>query len=182
MKRFASTIQRLRGLPLFALAFGMAVHLFGCSPNEPLAVAKDVDLERFQGQWFEIAKLPRIAETNCTRTTAFYTLRDNGLDVENQCHVDKVDGPLRKQAMRATVAESSSQLSVSIAGFMGDYWILEVGEHYEYAMIGVPSRDYLWILSRTPTMAKGELDGLVARAKDKKFDTSRLEYTVQTAE
>jgi apolipoprotein D and lipocalin family protein len=179
MKRFESTF---RGLSLLSVALGVTVHLFGCSPNEPLAVAKDVSLERFQGQWFEIAKLPRIAETNCTRTTAFYRLRDGGLDVENQCHVDKVDGPLRTQSMRATIAESTSQLTLSVSGFTGDYWILEVGEHYEYAVIGVPSRNYLWILSRTPTMDKSELDGLVARAKDKKFDTSRLEYTVQTAE
>jgi apolipoprotein D and lipocalin family protein len=164
------------------LSLGVLVCLAGCSPNEPLAVAKGVDLERFQGQWFEIAKLPRIAETNCTRTTAFYTLRDNGLDIENQCHVDTLDGPLRKQAMRATVAESTSQLSLTVSGFTGDYWILEVGEHYEYAMIGVPSRDYLWILSRTPTMDKALLSSLVAHAKDKKFDTSRLEYTAQSAE
>jgi apolipoprotein D and lipocalin family protein len=167
-------------LSLFAVAIAASVQLAGCSPNEPLAVASGVDLNRFQGQWFEIAKLPRIAETNCTRTKAFYTFRDQGLDIENECHVDTIDGKLKTQAMRATIAESSAQLSVSIAGFTGDYWILEVGEHYEYAMIGVPSRDYLWILSRTPKMDQKELDGLVARAKDKKFDTSRLEYTVQT--
>jgi apolipoprotein D and lipocalin family protein len=168
-------------LSLLAVALG-TVHLLGCAPNEPLDVAKDVDLDRFQGQWFEIAKLPRIAETNCTRTTAFYTFRDGGLDVENQCHVDTIDGKLKTQAMRATIAESPAQLSVSVAGFRGDYWILEVGEHYEHAMIGVPSRDYLWILSRTPAMDKAELEMLVAHAKGKKFDTSRLEYTVQTAE
>jgi apolipoprotein D and lipocalin family protein len=172
MKSFASSTTLLALGALFALA--------GCSPNEPLAVAKDVDLDRFQGQWFEIAKLPRIAETNCTKTTAFYRVRDGGLDIENQCHVDKADGPLRTQAMRATVAESTSQLNLTVSGFTGDYWILEVGTHYEYAMIGVPSRDYLWILSRTPTMDKDELSTLVAHAKEKKFDTSKLEYTVQS--
>jgi apolipoprotein D and lipocalin family protein len=156
--------------------------LAACAPNEPLAVAENVDLARFQGQWWEIAKLPRIAETNCTRTRAFYTLRDGGLDLENECHVDKPDGQLRTRSMRATVAESNSQLTLNVSGFTGDYWILEVGEHYEYAVIGVPSRDYLWILNRTPKMEQAQLDALIAHAKDKKFDTSRLEFTVQTGD
>jgi apolipoprotein D and lipocalin family protein len=173
-----ATMTRLRSLLVGLVAVASAAALPGCS-NEPLAVADGVDLARFQGKWFEIARLPRIAETNCTATTAFYTLRADGFDIENQCHVDTLDGPLRSQTMRATRAESNAQLTLQVGGFSGDYWILEVGEHYEHAVIGVPSRDYLWILSRTPTLDPAVLDGLVANAKAKKFDTSRLEFTKQ---
>jgi apolipoprotein D and lipocalin family protein len=152
--------------------------LSACS-NEPLDVAPNVDLARFQGKWFEIAKLPRTTQAKCTATTAFYTLRDNGLDVQNECHLDTLSGETRTKAARATVTDSTSKLSLDIGGFTGDYWILEVGDHYEYSVIGVPSRDYLWILSRTPTMDATVRDGIVKRMNAAKFDTSRLEYTVQ---
>jgi apolipoprotein D and lipocalin family protein len=152
----------------------------GCSNEPPLDVAPNVDLARFQGQWFEIAKLPRATQVSCTGTTAFYVLRNNGLDVTNQCHVATLDGQLRTSVQRVDGAESgSAKLNLEVAGFVGDYWILEVGEQYEYAVIGVPSRDYLWILSRTPTLDATTLGGIVKRMQASNFDTSRLEYTLQ---
>jgi apolipoprotein D and lipocalin family protein len=162
-------------------AFALAcLALAGCS-QQPLDTAPNVDLSRFQGKWYEIAKLPRLTQANCTGTTAFYTLRDGGIDLTSECHLDTLTGTLRSMSARAVVADGGdpAKLSLNVAGFWGDYFILEVGEHYEYAMVGVPSRDYLWILSRTPQLDKGRLDALVASAQAKRFDTSRLEYTVQ---
>ena len=152
--------------------------LSGCS-EEPLDVAEDVDLARFQGKWYEIAKLPRPTQADCTGTTAFYSFREGGLDGENQCHLAKLDGELRTRSARATVADGSAKLAIDVGGFSGDYWILEVGPSYEYAVIGVPSRDYLWILSRTPKLDQGTLDGVVERMRAAKFDTGKLEYTIQ---
>jgi apolipoprotein D and lipocalin family protein len=160
------------------LGCALFLALAACS-QEPLAVAENVDLARFQGKWFEIAKLPRPTQANCTGTTAFYTYREAGLDVQNECHLASLDGELRSRVARATVADSTSKLAIDIGGFTGDYWILEVGEKYEYAVVGVPSRDYLWILSRSPKLDKPTLDGILARMSAAKFDTSRLEYTLQ---
>jgi apolipoprotein D and lipocalin family protein len=165
---------------LFALAGVLLTTLpLGACSHEPLDVAGDVDLTRFQGRWYEIAKLPRATQANCKGTQAFYTLRDQGLDVVNQCHLDTLDGELSQRNARAVVTDSTAKLSIDVGGFTGDYWILEVGEHYDYAMIGVPSRDYLWILSRTPKLDEGIVAGLIERARAAKFDTSRLERTVQ---
>jgi apolipoprotein D and lipocalin family protein len=150
----------------------------GCS-SEPLDVAPSVDLSRFQGQWFEIAKLPRSTQTGCTGTTAFYVLRDGGWDITNQCHQGTLDGPLKSSLGRVNGSGSSAKLNIDIAGFSYDYWVLEVGEHYEYAVIGVPSRDYLWIMSRTPQLDKTTVDGIVTRMQASKFDTSRLQFTQQ---
>jgi lipocalin len=151
-----------------------------CS-QEPLDAAANVDLSRFQGKWYEIAKLPRATQADCKGTTAFYTLRDGGLDLTSECHLGALDGPLRTMTARASVADGGdpARLSLQVGGFSGDYFILDVGERYEHALIGVPSREYLWILGRTPTMDRATYDGLVSKAQAAKFDTSRLEATVQ---
>ncbi|MFO0762501.1 MAG: lipocalin family protein, partial [Byssovorax sp.] len=88
-------------------------------------------------------------------------------------------GALKQRSARAEITDVSAKLSIDVGGFTGDYWILEVGEHYEYAVIGVPSRDYLWILSRTPKLDEALLQGIEARAHAAKFDTARLERTPQ---
>jgi hypothetical protein len=66
-----------------------------------------------------------------------------------------------------------------VSGFSGDYWILEVGSNYEYAVVGHPSRSYLWILSRTPTLDATTTQAILDRAQANQFDTSRIEYTPQ---
>ena len=154
--------------------------LAACS-DEPLDTAADVDLSRFQGKWYEIAKLPRATQADCKGTTAFYALRDGGLDLTSECHLGALSGPLRTMTARATVADGGdpAKLRLNVGGFSGDYFILDVGDRYEHALVGVPSREYLWILSRTPAMERATYDALVAKAQASKFDTSRLEATVQ---
>ena len=170
--------MRLPRLPTLLALVLTALPLAACS-HEPLDVAPNVDLTRFQGRWYEIAKLPRPTQANCKGTQAFYTLRGQGLDVVNQCHLDTLSGELKQRSARAEITDDSAKLSIDVGGFTGDYWILAVGEHYEHAMIGVPSRDYLWILSRTPRLDEKAFTGLVQRAKDANFDTARLERTEQ---
>src|SRR5262249_11087992 len=75
-----------------------------------------------------------------------------------------------------------AKLSLDFGAFYGDYWIIDVGSHYEYAVVGHPTRQYLWILSRTPSLDQTVLNGILQRAHDKKFETSRLEYAEQLAE
>jgi apolipoprotein D and lipocalin family protein len=176
--RGVRTLALTMRFPWLAAIFCLA--LPACA-NEPLDTAPNVDLARFQGRWFEIAKLPRVTQADCTGTIAFYTLRDGGMDVVNECHLGKLDGELRSSAAHISSAsgDTAAKMSIDVHGFTGDYWILEVGEHYEYAVVGVPSRDYLWILSRTPALEKATLDAVVQRMRANKFDTSRLEYTLQ---
>lgn len=155
------------------------VTLSACHTDPPLDVAP-VDLNRFQGKWYEIAKLPRPTESGCQGTTAFYKLRSpTELDVSNECRLDT--GGTKSVSASAVVTDPSvpGKLSLDVGGFYGDYWIVAVGEHYEYAVIGHPSRDYLWILSRTPTLPAGTLETAKTIASDKQFDVARLEYTAQ---
>jgi len=163
------------------LVLAMALGLAGCS-EQPLDVAPDVDLQRFQGHWFEIAKLPRATQADCTATTASYArVSDNELVMVNACHLGSLDGPLRSVSARARITDlgAPAKLSVDFGGFFGDYWIVDVGKHYEYAVVGHPTRDYLWIMSRTPSLEGDVLAGILERARAKKFDVTRLQYTKQ---
>ena len=150
--------------------------------DEPLEVAPDLDIQRFQGNWYEIAKLPRATQSDCAATTASYMrLSDSELVMVNSCHLGSVDGPLRTVSARARIEDPSApaKLAVDFGGFFGAYWVIEVGAHYEYAVVGHPTRDYLWIVSRTPTLPAGVLSGILERAHAKKFDVNRLQFTVQ---
>lgn len=149
--------------------------------NEPLDVAR-VDLSRMQGKWFEIAKLPRPSQAGCTGTTAEYTLKSkNELLVVNECHDGNLQGPLKRAAARAVANDAAvpAKLSLDFGFAYGDYWVIDVGPDYEYLVVGHPTRDYLWILSREKTLPKTTLDGVLARAQARGFPVGILSYTEQ---
>jgi apolipoprotein D and lipocalin family protein len=173
---------RLLALALLALVLLAASSLCSCQSDPPLEVAPSVNLAQLQGKWYEIARLPRTTEVDCHGTTAFYTQASDGsLGLVNQCNVGSDTGKLQTVAMTATVPDSAvpAKLALNVGGYTGDYWILEVGSSYEYAVVGHPSRLYLWILSRTPTLDATVMDGVLTRAEAAHFDTSQLEYTPQ---
>lgn len=178
----ASTSRFRWHTALFAFALTAACATSGCQSDPPLEVAPSVSLSQLQGKWYEIARLPRTTEVDCHGTTAFYTQAPDGsLSLVNQCNVGSATGTLQTVAMTATVPDSSvpAKLALNVGGYTGDYWILEVGSSYEYAVVGHPSRLYLWILSRTPTLDPAVMSGILARAEAEHFDTSQLEYTPQ---
>lgn len=165
-----------------ALTLSAAVTMFGCQSDPPLEVAPNVQISQLQGKWYEIARLPRMTETDCHGTTAFYTQAPDGsLSLVNQCNVGSATGKLQTVAMTATVPDTSipAKLALNVGGYTGDYWVLEVGPSYEYAVVGHPSRLYFWILSRTPTLDTAVLSGILTRAQEKHFDTNLLEFTPQ---
>ena len=169
-----------------------SVALFGCSKTTterlqlpPLETVPQVELERYLGTWYEIASYPQRFQEGCTGTTATYTLRSNGeIDVLNKCRKGDLDGPEDVAEGRARVVdrETNAKLEVSFFGpFWGDYWIIDLGPNYEYAVVGHPSRDYLWILSRTPTLEHNNYDGILSRLEDKGYPLEPLQKTQQPA-
>lgn len=149
--------------------------------HEPLAVAQ-VDLQRMSGKWYEIAKLPRASQAGCMATTAEYQLKSpNELLVINECHEGSFDGPLKRVSARAVANDASEpgKLSLEFGFAFGDYWVIDVGDGYEYVVVGHPSRDYLWILSRTRSLPKSTLSGVLDRAQKNGFAIGTLSYTEQ---
>lgn len=149
----------------------------------PLETVPKVDLERYVGTWYEIASYPQRYQEGCTGTTATYALRDDGdIDVLNKCRKGSLDGDEDTAEGKARVVDSSTnaKLEVSFFGpFWGDYWIIDLGADYEYAVVGHPSRDYLWILSRTPTIDEATYEGILSRAKAKGYTLDPLQKTEQ---
>jgi apolipoprotein D and lipocalin family protein len=158
----------------------LSLLLLSCH-EEPLDVAQ-VELTRMQGKWYEIASLPRPSQAGCTGTTAEYRLESaSELLIVNECHEGKLDGPLKRVAARAVATDSAvpAKLSLDFGFAYGDYWILEVGSNYDYAVVGHPTRDYLWILSRERELAKPTLHSVLERARAQGFPVGILSYTRQ---
>jgi apolipoprotein D and lipocalin family protein len=140
-----------------------------------------VELSRYVGTWYEIASFPQRFQKGCTATTATYTQREDGeIDVVNRCRKGSPEGKLASAEGRARVVDKTSNAKLEVSffrPFWGDYWIIDLGERYEYAVVGHPGRDYLWILSRTPTMNPTVYAGILERLEEQGYQTERLKKT-----
>lgn len=124
----------------------------------PVTAVKSVDISRYVGLWYEVAKIPNRFQDQCASgTTARYTLREDGrLEVVNRCRKD--DGSMDEAEGVAKIedAVTNAKLKVSFVSFLGwrpfwgDYWVIGLGEDYSWAVVGTPDRKYGWVLARTP--------------------------------
>jgi apolipoprotein D and lipocalin family protein len=147
-----------------------------------LRTVAHVDLARYVGHWYEIAAFPQRFQRGCTASTATYTPRADGeIDVLNRCRLNSVDGPEKTARGRARIVDKATNAKLEVSffrPFWGDYWIIDLGASYEYAVVGHPSRDYLWILGRTPALEPQVYEAIVARVAAQGYETQRLVKTV----
>ena len=139
-----------------------------------LQTVEHVDLSRYAGQWYEIARYPNSFQKRCHGSAALYSLRPDGeIEVLNSCS-DAETGKTRQARGRAWVVDqTNAKLKVSFFWpFRGDYWIIELGKEYEYVVIGTPNRKYFWILARERTMDETLYNALLQRAALQGFDPS----------
>jgi apolipoprotein D and lipocalin family protein len=152
----------------------------------PLNTVPYVDLNRYMGIWYEIASFPQWFQKGCVASNAVYTLRKDGdVDVVNQCRDKTLDGELRKAKGKAWVVDRKTNAKLKVRffwPFSGDYWIIDLSRQYEYAVVGHPKRNYLWILSRTPHMDSAVYQGILERLNEQHYDLSHLQRTLQPAE
>ncbi len=176
-------MTKLKTLGLLGLAL-LAMGVSCQSENPPMEVVDDVDLDRYLGRWYEIASFPQRFQQGCVATTAHYTLRDDGrIRVENECRDGSFDGELRRAEGVAWLTDPKgrqAKLKVQFFWpFRGDYWIIELDPAYRYAVVGHPSRNYLWILSRTRTLEPPVYETLLGRIEAQGYDLERLNPTPQ---
>lgn len=158
--------------------------LFGCAGNKtPLETVASVDLERYLGKWYEIASYPAWFQKGCTASTAEYTLLHDGkIEVINRCRKDSLDGPVKESTGKAEIVDTATNARLKVWffwPFKGNYWIIDLDPDYRWAVVGEPSREYLWILSRTPTMDEAVYRDILARLPQKGYDPGRLRKTAQ---
>jgi apolipoprotein D and lipocalin family protein len=150
--------------------------------NVPLETVSHVDLDRYIGRWYEIAKYPNRFEKKCARNvTAGYAIRPDGkISVVNSC-ITRDDKPKQSTGWAKVVDQkTNAKLKVTFFWpFFGDYWIIDLGSEYEYAVVGEPSRKYLWILCRTPNMDDAVYAEVVSRLASRGYDASKLERMPQ---
>lgn len=153
-------------------------------PSVPLKTVSHVDLNRYMGVWYEIARYPNSFQKDCVGSRATYTLSDGGkVSVLNECYDGSFGGKVRSAKGKAWVVdkETNSRLKVSFFWFFaGDYWIIDIADDYSYVVVGHPKRKYLWILSRNKVMEDSTYEVILKRlAEIHHYDTSRLIKTIQ---
>jgi len=152
--------------------------------KDELEVVQSVDLSRYVGRWYEISRLPNGFQKKCADlVTANYTLRADGkIEVINRCR--KASGEYATAKGRAKIADKKTNAKLKVTffwPFYGDYWILDLGPNYEYAVVGEPGRKYLWILSRSPRMDETLYQQLLQKMASQGFNTEMMIRTSQPA-
>ncbi len=154
----------------------------GIESKQPLQTVASVDLARYAGTWYEIARLPMWFQRHCIDSKAIYTIRPNGtVGVHNECVTDT--GGLDQVDGIATIVDTqtNAKLAVTFDNFFarlvgpsrdGNYWILDLDPDYQTALVGTPDRRYLWMLSRSPHLDEVTYQRLVGKAQQLGFPVS----------
>jgi lipocalin len=156
-----------------------AMFLSACDATEiDNSTVKSVDLNRYVGRWYEIAKFDHIFERGLDFAMANYTLREDGkIDVLN---TGVKDGRAKDAKGIAKTTNISGLLKVSFFGpFYSDYRILMLDTNYQYALVGGSNENYLWILSRTPQLDDATRSLILAEAEKRGYNTSKLVWVKQ---
>lgn len=189
MKYASATLVATTAAAVFCIGSLLAMSTPASAQTPQANTVRTVDLSRYLGRWYEIAKFPNSFQKRCIgHTTADYRiLPDNTIEVANRCRTAGGDVELAIGEARVIDKTINSKLQVRFAPawlswipwVWGDYWILDLDDAYSVATVGTPNRDYLWILSRTPTISDAEYESRVINATKQGFDTSRLVKTAQ---
>lgn len=156
----------------------------------PLATIDALDVPRYMGTWYEIAKYPNQFQKKCVaNTSAQYSLQPNGtVQVVNRCRKENGEVDQAIGEARQIGAATSPKLQVRFAPawlswlplVWGNYWVIDLDEAYQLVAVSEPTREYLWVLSRTPEISNAAYDALLLRLKAQGLSLERLERSVQT--
>lgn len=145
------------------------------------STVKELDIHRYMGKWYEIARYDHRFERGMTHVFTEYSLKDDGkIRVVNQGIKDGKPKSVEGKGKQPNPKEYPGRLKVSFfLWFYSDYYIMELDDNYQYAIVGSSSDDYLWILSRTPEMPKEQLDMLLENIAQRGYDLSKLIFVEQ---
>lgn len=172
MKNLFKTLTLICMVPLFTAC---------SSKNPPLQTVQKVDINRYLGTWYEIARYEHFFEKDCKNVSANYSMLDEQtIKVINRC-TNMLTNEKKEAIGRAYATdETNSKLKVSFfRPFYGDYWVMILDENYDYVVVGTTSREYLWILCRKPILDKKIKNEILQKLPTLGFDASKLIWTIQ---
>ena len=151
---------------------------------KPLEVVPSVNIEKYMGTWYEIARYPnKFQKDNCVATHVEYSLRPDGkVKVRNSCHRGSVDGKEVSIEGKAWSVDKETNAKLKVQffwPFRGDYWVIQLDKDYKYAVVGHPKRTYLWILSRTPALDEATYSAIVQKLVEQGYDPNKMIITPQ---
>jgi apolipoprotein D and lipocalin family protein len=173
--------------------FGISIlFLISCASSQnkdfpPLTTVEQVDLNKYIGLWYEVAKIPNSFQDQCAYgTTAEYRIDEDGdIVVINSCYDEKGKIDVAEGLAKVVDKKSTAKLEVSFVSFLGirpfwgDYWIIGLDENYQWAVIGTPNRKYGWILSRTPTLSDENMECIYEILRKNRYNPEDFEMSKQ---
>jgi len=163
----------------YRLIIILLIMIFGKSYSQKLpAVVQEVDLKRYAGLWYEIARLPNYFEKKLKCTSATYTLRDDGrITVLNQGNY--ISDPVKRSSIKgvAWIPDKAFPARLKVQffwPFSGNYWIMDLDKDYRYVLVGDPSLKYLWILAREKKIDDSIYNKLLHKAVENGYDVSQI--------
>lgn len=172
--------------PSFFILFVLSISAGGCKTNSDkmdVTTVKQLDLERYMGTWYEIARFDHSFERNLVGVTATYSLRPDGkITVVNQGYKNALGGKPNRAKGKAKQPNPNDPGKLKVSFFLffyADYYILELDRDYQWVLIGSSTNKYLWILSRSPELSTEKLNYILGKAKQRGYDTSKLIWVKQ---
>jgi apolipoprotein D and lipocalin family protein len=173
--------------------FGISImFLISCASSQnkdfpPLTTVEQVDLNKYAGLWYEVAKIPNSFQDQCAYgTTAEYKLeKDGGIQVINKCYDENGEADIADGVANIVDKKTNAKLEVSFVSFLGirpfwgDYWIIGLDENYQWAIVGTPSRKYGWVLSRTPSLPDETMQKIFSILKEQHYNPDSFEMSKQ---
>ncbi|MFC4278991.1 lipocalin family protein [Achromobacter aloeverae] len=176
----------MRRSAFLVLAFGLvSCTVYAADQRDPppvQTVSQQVEIPRYLGTWYEIARYPRFFQKQCVGDVSaqYFARKDGKVDVTNRCR--KRDGSIDEARGVAEVVAGSHNTKLEVTfvpPFSGDYWIIGLDKDYRWSVVASPNRRSLWILSRTPRLDKSDLDQALNVLNTQGFPLDKLEYTSQ---
>jgi apolipoprotein D and lipocalin family protein len=167
------------------------IFLMSCASSQnkdlpPLKTVEQVDLDKYIGVWYEVAKIPNSFQDQCAYgTTAEYKIqKDSSIQVINKCYDENGEPDIADGVANVVDKKTNSKLEVSFVSFLGirpfwgDYWIIGLDENYQWAVVGTPGRKYGWVLSRTPSIPDETMQEIFDILKSQNYDPASFEISM----
>lgn len=169
-------------LQMLLLIIG-TIFISGCShPTVHLQTVSALDLNRYTGKWYEIARYENSFEKGCVGASADYTSLDGSIDVVNRCYnsMGEMTGEAKGSA-KVVPDSGNAKLKVSFFWpFYGDYFVIKLADDYRYSVVGEPTRKYLWILARTTQISDSDRQAILSELPKFGYDANKLYWTSYT--